>query len=83
MPERWGRASSLLLDPSGRYEDNKIKAYDGVKVISGLHYPFEDREAWRKYYDKEFASSEPKADDDSPLDKARLQRPDPREGSQP
>lgn len=44
----------LLFDPGGKFQGNRLRAYEAVKAISGREYPLEDLEAWGDYYRSEF-----------------------------
>ena len=54
----------VFLDGTTRYDHDKLKAFDGVRAISGKEYSFADRIAWNTYYEKEFAEARPASDSD-------------------
>lgn len=47
----------ILFDPGGKYQGNRLRAYDAIRAISGKTFPLEDTEAWRDYYRSEFPES--------------------------
>lgn len=44
----------VFLNPDVKYEHHKLRAYGGIRKISGLEYAFEDTEAWEDFQAKEY-----------------------------
>jgi len=44
----------VFLDPSDRYENMKLAAYDGLRLLSSENFAFQDKGAWEEYQERRF-----------------------------
>ena len=52
--EALGGLLQVYLDKSGRFRDNKLKAYEALVEVSGKSYGFEDYEEWLSYWQSNY-----------------------------
>lgn len=48
----------VFLDSSERYENMKLAAYDGVRLLSGEDFAFQDKAAWEEYQEQRFPEAD-------------------------